>query len=279
MAETGFNDGQGDNRTMKSVPLFRSKGAATILMMLLLAGCSQGEAYFRPAVQQLPDFAAYKDVKEKKKAFFDLMRPIIEDENRKVTAQRERMMSIRGKLDRGDTLSESEQAWLMLLASEYNVEMNAIDDQQAWMLLGRRVDRVPFRLALAQAANESNWGTSRFAREGMNLFGQWCFTPGCGIVPAKRPAGMRHEVAIYTSVNESVAAYIRSINRVYMYMPLRVLRHSIRKGGNRPTAVELARELSGYSERGEAYVKEIQAMIRTNYDLMSGEFTVTQQGS
>jgi len=80
---------------------------------------------------------------------------------------------------------------------------------------------------------------------------------------------MTHEVAKYGSVNESVAAYIRSINRVYMYTPLRKLRRSIRKKGDRPTAIELAEELSGYSERGEEYVKEIQSMIRTNYDLMT----------
>ena len=90
---------------------------------------------------------------------------------------------------------------------------------------------------------------------------------------------MTHEVARYASVNESVAAYIRSINRVQMYTPLRKLRHDIRQQGDRPTAIELAQELEGYSERGEEYVHEIQSMIRINYDLMSGSPTASEQAT
>lgn len=183
------------------------------------------------------------------------------------------MMDIRDRMDRHQVVSEKDQHWLQALAAEYRIDVTAVNEVQLWVLLKRRVDTVPYRLALAQAANESNWGTSRFAREGLNLFGQWCFTPGCGMVPTKRATGKMHEVARYKSVNESVAAYIRSINRVHMYTPLRILRRDIRNRGERPTAIELAQEISGYSERGEAYVQEIQQMIRINYDLMSGEIT------
>lgn len=252
--------------------------------MIVVAGCTQDSANADvnieriEVIKSLPDFASYADVKEKKKAFFDFMRPIVENENAKVRAKRERMMQLREHLDGAELLSESDSAWLKTLATEYNVELTTVDDQDGWKLLRRRVDTVPFRLALAQAANESSWGTSRFAREGFNLFGQWCFSPGCGIVPSKRSKGMTHEVAKYGSVNESVAAYIRSINRVHMYTPLRKLRRNIRKQGERPTAIELAQELSGYSERGEDYVKEIQSMIRINYDLMSGPVNVAGKG-
>ncbi len=239
-------------------------------IVLFVASCDQSDAKL-PASNDLPDFASFQDVKAKKLAFFNYLRPIVETENERVRIQRKRMVDIRNRLDLGKAISDEDQAWLIQLTEEYHIDTASLDEEQLWKLLRRRVDTVPFRLALAQAANESNWGSSRFAREGLNLFGQWCFTPGCGMVPARRDEGKLHEVARYGSVNESVAAYIRSINRVYMYTPLRKLRRDIRKRGERPTAIELAQELSGYSERGEEYVKEIQSMIRINYSLMAGE--------
>jgi len=257
----------------------------TLLAVIFLTACDLGvgSSWWSSdepiVVRELPDFSALQDVKMKKKAFFDFLRPIVQIENEKVNKQRQRMMAMRDKLDDGKRLGESESAWLLKLAADYNVDMVGTSDEKAWTLLKRRVDTVPFRLALAQAANESSWGTSRFARQGLNLFGQWCFKPGCGIVPSKRQTGMTHEVATYVSVNESVARYIRSINRVQMYTPLRKLRHSIKKRGARPSAVELAQELSGYSERGDDYVSEIQSMIRKNYDLMSGDLSIAQKGA
>jgi len=240
------------------------------LSLLLLVGCSQeSSTAVHESVVTLPDFSLHSDVKEKKRAFFNFLRPIVQQENEKVTIERKKMLEMEVRLKEQGSLAPEDTSWLKQLAEKYRVKMLSLDDGQAWILLKRRVDTVPFRLALAQAANESSWGTSRFARQGLNLFGQWCFTPGCGLVPSHRAPGMTHEVASYASVNESVAAYIRSINRVQMYMPLRKLRRSIRKRGDKPSAVELAQELSGYSERGEAYVSEIQSMIRINYNLMS----------
>lgn len=244
----------------------------SLFISLLLPACDHGEGSLHSS-GALPDFTSFKDVQDKKLAFFNFLRPIIEAENEKVRAQRTRMLAIRERMDQRQAVSEKDRLWLQALAVEYNIDVTVVNEEQLWILLKRRVDTVPYRLALAQAANESNWGTSRFAREGLNLFGQWCFTPGCGMVPARREAGKFHEVARYASVGESVAAYIRSINRVYIYTPLRILRRDMRKRGERPTAMALAQELSGYSERGETYVKEIQEMIRINYELMAGGIT------
>ncbi len=249
---------------------------ALLVATVLCISCSQesqgffGDESETTVVNRLPDFASYQDVKAKKLAFFNFLRPIVETENRKVQAKREQMLVLRAQLDRGRPLSATQSDWLLQLAADYKVAMPSIDDEQGWLLLKRRVDTVPFRLALAQAANESSWGTSRFARQGLNLFGQWCFSKGCGLVPARRKPGLAHEVATYDSVNDSVAAYIRSINRVPIYTPLRKLRSSMRNRGEQPTAIALARELAGYSERREEYVKEIQSMIRSNFELMAG---------
>jgi uncharacterized FlgJ-related protein len=128
----------------------------------------------------------------------------------------------------------------------------------------QRVDTLPVSLVLAQAAIESGWGTSRFAREGNNLFGQWCFDPGCGLVPAARRTGARHEVAAYASVNDSIDAYLLNINTHSAYRDLRELRARARAEGREPTGLELATGLRSYSERGELYVQDVRSIIRGN---------------
>jgi Bax protein len=131
-----------------------------------------------------------------------------------------------------------------------------------------RVDTVPLSLVLAQAANESSWGQSRFAQEGNNLFGEWCFREGCGIVPEQRSAGKSHEVAAFDSVNASVRSYLHNLNTGRAYAALRKLRQQARAAGEAPKAMVLASGLARYSERGLAYVHEIKAMIRSNRELM-----------
>jgi len=241
----------------------------------LEASTAQIDAQYSAAdtITQVPDFAAIKDTKAKKKAFFDFLRPIIRAENAKVAKIRVRMLDISTMVDNGDAVTAEDQQWLLALTEKYHVEMSTLDDEEAWLLLKRRVDTVPFRLALAQAANESSWGTSRFAREGRNFFGEWCFSEGCGMVPARRSAGMTHEVAVFSSVNESVASYIYHLNRVDIYTPLRIKRYKMHKKGDKPTAHDLAAGLTGYSERGEDYVDSIRKMIRQNFDLMAGTET------
>lgn len=221
-------------------------------------------------ITDIPDFAAISDIRTRKQAFFDFLRPVVISENARVARVRIRMLDIATQVDHGAAISPDDRQWLQTLAEKYHIDMPSIHDEQAWLLLKRRVDTVPFRLALAQAANESNWGTSRFAREGRNLFGEWCFSEGCGMVPQRRPTGMTHEVAVFASVNESVASYLHHLNRADVYMPLRVARHKERKRGKKPTANILAAGLGAYSERGQAYVDDIRRMIRVNYDMMSG---------
>lgn len=130
--------------------------------------------------------------------------------------------------------------------------------------LMRRVDVIPTSLVLAQAANESGWGTSRFAREGNNIFGQWCFDEGCGLVPNARGEDASHEVRAFASVDAAVRAYFRNLNTHPSYEDLRTLRASMRMQGLPLNSMVLARGLTRYSERGMDYVKELQDMIRIN---------------
>ncbi|MCF6289540.1 MAG: glucosaminidase domain-containing protein [Desulfobacterales bacterium] len=133
-------------------------------------------------------------------------------------------------------------------------------------LLLRRVDVLPISLVLAQGAIESSWGRSRFVRQGNNLFGIWTWG-GRGIVPSQREEGKTHKVKAYDSILDSVRGYLLTINRLAAYEPLR----EIRRQTSDPLA--LAEGLRLYSERREAYVLDVQEMIRGNdlkrYDRLS----------
>jgi len=212
-----------------------------------------------------PNFASFKDVKEKKKAFFGFMRPLVDKENAALLRDRERLLALRN--EPVDRLSSEEGQWLESLAESYRTESPLVD-AKAWGHLLERVDAVPYPLVLAQSANESAWGTSRFARQGHNFFGQWCFTKGCGIVPSRRDAGTKHEVASFKSARNSVRAYLKNINTGRVYAGLRKIRAKQRVAGEPLEASALAGGLLKYSERGKAYVKEIRSMIRSNKKLM-----------
>jgi Bax protein len=128
----------------------------------------------------------------------------------------------------------------------------------------QRVDVVPVSLVLAQAAKESAWGRSRFAREGNNLFGEWCFTAGCGMVPRRRESGKTHEVETFPSVRAAVASYIHNLNSHPSYRMLRSIRASLREAGKPLNGLALARGLEAYSAQGSDYVASVRDIIRKN---------------
>lgn len=222
----------------------------------------------------MPDFRAYSAGPERKTEFFEFLRPIVAEENRRVLVSRARLEAMAGKPGWRDF------RWLEMTAERYGVAMHDDDGEQRPVAelideLLLRVDAVPSSLALAQAAKESGWGTSRFAREGNNLFGEWCFTDGCGIVPRQRAEGSDHEVEAFASPTESVASYLRNINTHDSYKSFREARKAQREDGGALSGVELANELSEYSERREAYVQELKGLIIGN-DLESGDVETAQ---
>ena len=214
----------------------------------------------------LPDFDAFNDVKAKKAAFFDFMLPLILEENARVAEQRLQLVALSSHLD---ALTGKQQQWLVELAQEYRIVAShnkAKVLSEKWLIeeLLLRVDQVPPSLALAQAANESAWGTSRFAEKGNNLYGQWCFKKGCGLVPNRRVDGARHEVAKFESPRHSVQRYIYNLNTNFAYTEFRKWRAE-QRSKQEPLSGELAAmTLTRYSVRGAEYVDELQAMIRVN---------------
>jgi len=216
----------------------------------------------------LPDFSGYSDTTEKKVAFFSFLYPRIVLANSRILIERDYLDSLSQK----NVLSKKEHAWLAAQAKRLRVDEEPGSPEQ-FALLRKRLDVIPPSLILAQAAYESAWGTSRFALRGNNLFGQWCFSKGCGLVPLSRAEGANHEVATFASPYHSVRAYIQNLNRHGSYKGLRDTRLDDREAGDPLSGLALARGLISYSERGEEYVDEIRSMIRyNNLEFYDSEF-------
>lgn len=214
-----------------------------------------------------PDFSKIADVSEKKELFFNFMQPIIEDENKRILEKRESILRVLGQ----KLVFRADQAGIAELASEYKISPFDINNKEDREELLARVDIVPAGLAMVQAANETAWGTSRFARLGNNMFGQWCFS-GCeGIVPERRDAGANHKVAMFETINSSVSGYLHNLNTGKSYQKFRDIRKAQRLSGEFPDPVRLAAGLTKYSELGEKYVTIIISMLKTNKDLITKE--------
>lgn len=208
--------------------------------------------------------ASHLTVQRKKMTFFYVLGPTVLAANEKVARERrelERLLALRRT---GTTWTPTQSAWLAGLRTRYAVADGLALDAALEELLVR-VDIVPASLVLAQAANESGWGTSRFASQGNALFGQWTYR-GDGITPAQqRTATMgNYQVRAFATPMDAVSGYLLNLNTNRSYAELRRLRRQMRVAGRRLSGLELAAGLIRYSERGQAYVDDVRALIRFN---------------
>jgi len=235
----------------------------TIVMVALLLWIAHRQVPVAP-IPTTPDFSAIRDVKTKKTTFFDYMLPLVRQSNKEISQERSQFLEIRQQLGNKLPLTENQNVAIVKLAKKYRVTGDNPQSKQAMTLLGRRIDTIPAALALAQAANESAWGTARFAVNGNNYFGLWCWSSNCGLVPRERTEGETHEVTRFNAPVDSVKNYMLTLNSHPAYKKLRELRSQARGSNISPTGTLLADGLLSYSERGEAYIEELRAMIRVN---------------
>lgn len=213
----------------------------------------------------VPLFSNYDDVTEKKRAFFAYLQPEIKRQNEIVIREREMVFALKEAFMQTQKFTKHQQKAFDKLAKKYHFTGDkALTVEQTFESLIRRVDIIPEALVLVQAANESGWGTSRFAQKGYNFFGLWCFKKGCGFVPKQRNDEAVHEVAKFRDLSHAVMTYIRNLNRHYAYKDLRVIRQNLRQADKPVTANALAAGLSSYSERGQEYIDELLSMLRVN---------------
>lgn len=226
----------------------------------------------RPArISQLPELTEVSDIPERKKIFIELLIPMIEWRNSLLLGWRAEVQEMQASLERGEALTRVQRERLDMLRERFKVtEENYPTDEEALSVLKLRVDIIPKGMVLAQAAAESGWGTSRFAVQANNIFGQWCYRQGCGLVPTNRREGAKHEVQKFATVNDAVDAYYRNINTHRAYRELRQKRAQLRKQDLPITGEVLVGELLRYSSRGQTYVEELRELIRYN-DLANAE--------
>jgi Bax protein len=198
--------------------------------------------------ERAPDFEKITDVKARKKAFFGYLLPEVQRQNSEIIELRNRI--------KDERMSDNK---MTALKKYYKFK----DDASIEDLLSS-VDIVPTSLVLAQAAYESSWGRSRFAKYYHNYFGLWCFKKGCGVVPLRRDKKATHEVAKFASLSKGIAYYIRSINRNSAYETLRKIRKHKRDTQQPITGMGLAEGLENYAEIGYDYVETVQSIIKYN---------------
>lgn len=206
-------------------------------------------------------------VTNKKRIFFRGLAPHVLRANEDIADERARVRTILGRLANGQDISLEDRDWLGNTAVKYKMAKTPDDqvDSDDYVEFIDRVDIVPPSLALAQAASESGWGTSRFADQGNSLFGMWTWG-GKGITPEQQRTAEHgdHKVAAYDTVQESVDAYILNMNTHAAYRDLRIKRAELRRANMKVTGMALAETLIKYSERGQVYVDEIKKLMTSN---------------
>lgn len=246
-----------------------SAQALSTLFAELDYGWPPPELVPRVALQQLPADLAEQPVANRKALFFSSLTPLVLAENQRLLQKRARLQDLLAR----PVWSEAEQRELAALAERYAV-IGELEDPRTQERLLRRVDEIPLGLALAQAAKESGWGTSRFAQEARNLFGVWTWDSSQGLVPAARQSGATHLVRVFPDLQASVRNYLHTLNTGAVYAPLRQQRAYLRSVGAPLQPLALVDGLERYSERGQSYVQEVRAMILSNQLHQLGELSL-----
>jgi len=199
------------------------------------------------------DLKTLGDTKKKRELFIKIVLPLILNENEKITEDRKKLFKILAK----NFNTVGERVWLMRRFKEYKIK------DQDLVKLKMRMDIIPVSIALAQAANESGWGTSRFALEGNALFGQWTWS-NKGISPKNKDPNKSHKVLQFQILKASVKAYKNNLNTHNAYQEFREARAQLRQENKQITGLDLIKYLKNYAAIGDKYVSIIKDIIEKN---------------
>tara|TARA_Y100000591_G_scaffold320639_1_gene334318 strand:- start:360 stop:1424 length:1065 start_codon:yes stop_codon:yes gene_type:complete len=194
-----------------------------------------------------------ENTKKRKEMFIKIVLPLIVKENTKIRIDRKRLFTILNK----NSNTNIEKKWLEKKYKQYGVRQNDLST------LKIRMDEIPVSLAIAQAAKETGWGTSRFALKGNALFGQWTWS-GEGLKPKKAEEGKDHKVMKFNSLQLSVRAYLRNLNTHSSYKNLRKARTELRNKEKTLDSIILSKHLDKYAETGNQYIEVLQKIIEQN---------------
>ncbi len=206
------------------------------------------------SIDHLPkEMKSIESVKKRKNLFIQIVLPLIIEENTRIRLDRKKLFVILNK----NNNSSSEILWLKEKFKQYGVIENNLSTLKV------RMDEIPVSLAIAQAAKETGWGTSRFAQKGNALFGQWTWS-GNGIRPAGADSSSKHKVASFKVLKASVKAYQRNLNTHSSYKKFRKERAIQRDNNGKLNSLELVNYLDKYAETGIEYTKVLTKIIKQN---------------
>jgi len=194
-----------------------------------------------------------ENTKKRKEFFIQIVLPLIVKENNNIRIDRKTLFRVINKSNN----SVSEKQWLEKKYKQYGVKLGDLSS------LKIRMDEIPVSLAIAQAAKETGWGTSRFAQEGNALFGQWTWS-GEGLKPKDADADKGHKVMKFNVLQASVRAYQRNLNTHRTYREFRKARAELRDLNKPLDSMELSKYLNKYAETGNQYVEVLQKIIKQN---------------
>ena len=219
-----------------------------------LKGVRAGQKVKPIYLTKLPkDLKTLGDTKTKRELFIKIILPLILNENKKIAQDREKLFKIINK----NFNTVGERVWLKRRFKEYKIE------DQDLTKLKIRMDIIPVSLAIAQAANESGWGTSRFALEGNALFGQWTYSKK-GISPKDSDPNSSHKILQFQILKASVRAYKNNLNTHKAYTEFREARAQLRQDKKIINGLELTKYLKNYAQIGEKYVVILEDIINRN---------------
>ena len=219
-----------------------------------LKGVRAGQKVKPIYLTKLPkDLKTLGDTKKKRELFIKIVLPLILHENNKIIEDRKKLFKILGK----NFNTAGERVWLKRRFKEYKIEDGDLSK------LKMRMDIIPVSIALAQAANESGWGTSRFALEGNALFGQWTWSKK-GISPKNQDPDKSHKILQFQVLKASVRAYKNNLNTHNAYREFREARAKLRQENEQIIGLELTKYLKNYAAIGEKYVAILEIIIETN---------------
>ncbi len=219
-----------------------------------LKGIRLGQEVKPVYLSKLPkDLKKIKSTQKKKDTFIKIVMPLILDENSKIMNDRKKLFKILGK----PSNTRGEKVWLKRRFKDYEIEKEDIAE------LKLRMDVVPTSLAIAQAAKESGWGTSRFALEGNAMFGQWTWGKD-GIVPKDKKTNQDHKILKFPMLRSSVKAYMTNLNTHRGYKEFREVRAELRKNNKIISGLDLVNYLYNYAQTGSEYVKILKKIIKQN---------------
>ena len=194
-----------------------------------------------------------ESTKKRKDFFIQIVLPLIIQENNNIKLDRKTLFNIINKSNN----TALEKQWLVKKYKQYGVKLKDLST------LKIRMDEIPVSLAIAQAAKETGWGTSRFAQEGNALFGQWTWS-GEGLKPKDAEKGEGHKVMKFNVLQASVRAYQRNLNTHSTYKDFRKARAESRDLNKPLDSIELSKYLNKYAETGNQYVEVLQKIIKQN---------------